>query len=106
MTKLTTLITDTMDLMAGFDIDTQENKKETLQAVINHLGSYPKPRQKGDTAEPHPNILGAYLCVSNVRNACKLAQIGVYSLDTVTLHIDENLISALNLILNFRNYSN
>ncbi len=93
------LITDAMDIMAGFDIDTPQNQRETLQTVINHLSEYPKASKKGATEEPHPNIVGAYLCVSNVRNACKLGLIGVYGLDTITLHIAENLTTALNLIL-------
>lgn len=95
-----------MDLMAGFSIDTPTSQQETLNIVIDHLGSYPKPRQKGDTAKPHPNILGAYLHISNVRNACKLGVLGAYSLSKVDFMVNENLINALNLILNFRNYSN
>lgn len=99
MTNLSALITETMDLMAGFEIDTPTNQNETLRAVIEHLGSYPKPRQKGDTTEPKPNVLSVYLCVSNVRNACKLGMLGVWGLDTVNLHIDNNLTTALNLVL-------
>ncbi len=96
------LIMEAMDLMAGFDIDTEANQRETLDMVINHFSNYPKPRKKGDAEEPHPNILGAYLCVSNVRNACKLGLINICRLEDVKARIDNNLMLALDLLLSVK----
>lgn len=96
------IIEEVFDLLAGFDVDKPQNQRETIQTVINHLGSYPKATPKHSKIEPHPNILGAYLCISNVRNACKLALLGVYSIDTLTLKVDEELITALNLLLSLK----
>lgn len=70
--------------------------------VIDLLGSYPKPRQKGDEIEPQPTTLGSYLFVSNARNAVKLgllkyhteAQagiIGIYNLRDALKLIDSEI---------------
>ncbi len=99
LNKLSTLITETMDLMAGFEIDTPKGQGETLQLIINHLGSYPKPRQKGATIAPPNYIIGAYLCISNVRNACKLRLLEIYTKPQTIIVINSNLISALSLII-------
>lgn len=50
-----------------------QEQLELTQSIIDALGDYPRPKEKGDNAETAPNILGAYLCISTARNTLKLA---------------------------------
>lgn len=95
----TKIVTDAMDLIAGFKLLTNQEKTEVLQNIINALGSYSKPRQKGDPKEPKNNVLGAYLCISNVRNACKLCLLNIWSYQTAKQVINYNLEGALSELM-------
>jgi len=94
----TQIVTDAMDLMAGFEKLANTEKPEQLQCVIDTLGSYPKPQKKTDIARCSNENLGAYLCVSNVRNTCKLSEIGLHSYTIVLNTIHFNLELALSLL--------
>ncbi len=96
------LVQSVMDELATFEHDTPQGKADTLQLIIDTLGSYPKPTQKGDTTEPHPNIKGAYFCMANVRNACRLGLLGVYDDTDTMITIDRNNVQALNLLFAIR----
>lgn len=88
-----------MDEVATLQHETQQDKTDTFNLIIDTLGGYPKPRQKGDVVEPHTNVLGAYLCVSNVRNACRLYLLGVNNYNTTIQTIEQNNEIALGLLL-------
>ena len=72
---------------------------EWSQNMVNTLRNYPKPYKKGEHLKSfeNPILLGAYLYTSNVRNACKLIQLGHISSIAV---IKENIIKALNILIN------
>lgn len=93
-------ITECMDLLAGFDLlDTEVQYKELFAHVTDSLGNYPKPQLKGSTKEPTNEVLGAYLCISNVRNALKLAKLGVVTYQTGYGIASLNAELALSLLL-------
>ncbi|AIQ00316.1 hypothetical protein ACQ1Q1_00050 [Ornithobacterium rhinotracheale] len=94
----TEIIKRCFDEMAGFGTLNESEQMHTLQSVVNTLGSYPKPRQKGDEVEPSPEDLGAFLSASNVRNACKLAMLRVWRTSTAENIINTNLEIALTLL--------
>ncbi len=88
-----------LDLLAGFEYLKPNEQKQTLLSVIDALGGYPKPTQKGDT-EPKPvKDLGAYLFVSNSRNACKLGDLDYIDLPTAYKLVSINLETALSLLI-------
>lgn len=60
---------------------------EFFQQIIDKLGSYPKPSDKGDTHKVPANVMCAYLYTSNARNSCKLAQLKVFASYTVAFDI-------------------
>ena len=91
-------ITDCLDLLAGFEHMEHTEQKHTFLLVIDTLGSYPKPMKKGDSDPVKPYDLGAYLLVSNVRNACKLVGLGLLKPTTAHAFICDNLESALTLL--------
>lgn len=91
-------ITDCLDLLAGFDLLPQTEQKQVFQNVIDTLCGYPKPRKKGATTEPSPEILGAYLSVSNTRNTCKLGLLDIAPKNKALNVISENLELALTLL--------
>lgn len=63
------------DLAAAPHLENQQAHYELAQSIIDTLGSYPKPREKGNHAEPPREELAAYLYVSTARNKLKLAQL-------------------------------
>ncbi len=91
-------ITDGMDLLSTWEMQTNTERKDTLSAIIDTLGGYPKPRKSKQDPEPHPKILGAYLCLSVVRNACKLALLDVWDMEYSYIIIATNLENALSLL--------
>lgn len=94
-----TIITDCMDLLAGFEHLPVDDQAQTLDAVIDTLGNYPKPQHKGDTDHADKTALGAYLFVSNVRNACKLGLLGLWSTATARNVAQSNLVFTLDLLM-------
>ncbi|MCD8428444.1 hypothetical protein [Tenacibaculum finnmarkense] len=99
------VIQSVMDETATFNYHTKELKKAVVQQIINALGSYKKPCKKGSSVIPHPNLLGAYLCVSNVRNACKLCLIGVNNYTETLQIIQLNNEIAISLLYAIKNTS-
>ena len=95
----TVIITDAMDLMAGFEFMPEADKTATLKTIIDKLGSYPKPYKKNDNKTFSVNLLGAYLCVSNARNSCKLALLGLQNITNAYHLISYNLELALSLAM-------
>lgn len=91
-------ITDCLDLMAGFELQERTEQKQTLLLVIDTLCGYPKPQHKTDVLPSTAESLGAYLFVSNVRNTCKLGELGYLNLNIVHNIIIENLANALSLL--------
>lgn len=102
--KQTSIITDCLDQLAVVPyLDTLDEQNALCQHIIDTLSDYPKPRHKGEhLTKPEPiEELGAYLYVSNARNACKLAKLGYHTSITVGLDIvKEELISALSIVTN------
>ncbi len=99
-TKKQSIITDCMDILSKWDLPFPAiERHQILNEIIDTLGSYPKPRKSKQYPEPHQNILGAYLCISTVRNACKLALIKVWSEKKAEKVIRENLETALSLLI-------
>lgn len=94
-----TIIMGCIDIMAGFEHTPEPQRPEILQTVIDTLSVYPKPSKKGDTVEPPAQFVGAYLCASNVRNACKLALFKVWDIPTAVRTINTNLETALTLLI-------
>lgn len=92
-------ITDCMDVLSLWETSTRPERVEILQTVINTVGGYPKPRHKGETIEPTPETLGAYLCISNVRNYSKLGALGVLDIETAYIMICRHLETALTLLI-------
>jgi hypothetical protein len=72
----TTIITTSLDLLAGFDFLLLKEQMHVLLSVVDTLGSYTKPTKKRETTPIATQKLNAYLFVSNVRNACKLGVTG------------------------------
>lgn len=91
-------ITDCIDLLAGFELLNQAEQKQTFLLVIDTLCGYPKPQKKGDILPSTDENLGAYLFVSNVRNACKLSESEHLNPNTAYSIIVENLVNALSLL--------
>lgn len=71
-----TIITTSLDLLAGFDFLLFKEQIHVLLSVIDTLGSYTKPTKKRDATPIVIQKLNAYLFISNVRNACKLGVTG------------------------------
>ncbi|MFA7444539.1 MAG: hypothetical protein WCY89_01200 [Flavobacteriaceae bacterium] len=92
------IIKDCMDLMGGFELLQTFKRKPVLLTVIDTLGSYPKPQRKGDTVRASDKDLGAYLSVSNVRNACKLADLDFIGMPHALSLIRYNLEQALTIL--------
>lgn len=92
------IVQDCMDLIGGFELLQPFERKPVLLAVIDTLGSYPKPQKKGDTVRTSDKDLGAYLLVSNVRNACKLADIDFIGMPHALSLIRYNLEQALTIL--------
>lgn len=92
------IVTDAMDLLAGFDVLPIDEQKITLSCVVDRLGDYPIPYKKSNEAPENVNDLGAFLFVRNVRNACKLAMLDHIPTEQAN-HISEvNLMLALTLL--------
>lgn len=93
-------IKDALDLLGGFEqMATIEEKKQTLLTVIDTLGGYPKPTKKHTTEPTTAHELGAYLFVSNCRNACKLGELECIAMETAHRIAVVNLGNALGLLL-------
>ncbi len=98
--KCVNIVTECMDILCLFPtLSSPTEQKALFFQCIDAMGSYPKPSKKGDGFEPKGETLGAYLCISNVRNVLKLGLLGVMnytnSYDIATL----NLELALSLLL-------
>jgi len=92
-------IQDSLDLMAGFELTGLHEQKQTLLTVIDTLCGYPKPKKKYDPNPTPVKDLGAYLFVSNSRNACKLGELGFIDINTAQKLVNINLETALSLLL-------
>lgn len=95
----TEIIKNAFDVLAGFEVMSTAEKLTAFDTVINTLGSYPKPQQKGGEIRAETSIIGAYLCVSNVRNTCKLSVFGYEAPETAHNTVLQNLETALTLLL-------
>lgn len=91
-------IIDCIDLFAGFELLEPHEKKEIYLLVIDTLCGYPKPTKKGFKTLENKKDLGAYLFVSNTRNACKLGNIGLYNSVQAYSIAMQNLSNALTLL--------
>ncbi|AMA50440.1 MULTISPECIES: hypothetical protein [Flavobacterium] len=96
--SLTLKITDSLDLLAGFQFLSTKEQKEAFVLVVDCLCGYPKPTKKECPAPAPAHLLGAYLYVSNARNACKLASLGYTDNITASYLITANLENALTLL--------
>lgn len=76
-----------------------EPTAKNLEKATDILGSYPKPSVKGKQNQPTPAEIGAYLHVSNARNALKLGVLGYYTAKQAYTAGVENLESASKLII-------
>ena len=94
-----TIITNCIDLLAGFDCLQVDEQISVFNSIIDELGSYQKPQRKSNAVEPNKELLGAYLFVSNVRNACKLGALGLWNYSTAYGVAYSNLIFALDLLI-------
>lgn len=72
----TEIITNCLDLLAGFELLAPTEQTGVFLTIIDTLGSYTKPTKKRDNTPIITQKLNAYLFVSNVRNACKLGVTG------------------------------
>lgn len=95
----TQIITDCLDLLAGFENLNPKEQKECFEQTIDTLGSYPKPQKKNDTERAKSYQIASYLFVSNVRNACKLSCLGYIKLNIGYSTIQYNLESALSILI-------
>ena len=92
------IITDCLDLLAGFQYLEPYEKKECFQQIIDVLGSYPKPQKKTDLEAAKPYEVATYLFVSNIRNACKLSILEFISNSTCIEIIQVNCECALSVL--------
>lgn len=88
-----------MDLLAGFEHLPMIEQKTVFKSVIDVLSNYPKPQHKAVLTQVNKATLGVYLFVSNVRNACKLGSLGLWSNETACNVAQSNLIFALDLLM-------
>jgi|SRR5690606_7119143 len=95
----TAIIRDCFDLLAGFEQLNRAEQTDVFNAVIDTLGSYPKPMRKTSTRPATSAQIGCYLCVSNVRNACKLATFGQIGNQTALQIVQDNLEKAYSLLV-------
>lgn len=54
---------------------------DLAQTLIDTLGSYPRPHEKGSDTPVNNDLLGAYLYASTARNTLKLSQLGFIPFD-------------------------
>ncbi len=97
--KKTRIITDCLDLLAGFEYLKFNEQKDCFQQIVDTLGSYPKPQKKTDTERAKPHEIACYLFVSNVRNACKLSTLGCVSINVGFDIVQDNCELALSLLV-------
>lgn len=95
----TVILTDCFDLLAGYEYLSELEKINVLRYIIDVLGSYPKPQKKNAVRPATSSQIGTYLFVSNVRNACKLAEFGFIDTSTAYTIIQNNLEQAFSLIV-------
>jgi len=93
------IITNCLDLLAGFEHLTNNEKKDCLNNVIDTLGSYPKPQKKTDVQRAKAYKIASYLFVSTARNYCKLSILNFIKLDIGINIIQHNLESALSILI-------
>ena len=96
----TEIITNCLDLLAGFELLAPTQQTGVFLSIIDKLGSYPKPQKKYDTIRAKDSLISAYLFVSNVRNACKLGELGAITPIQANQTILGNLENALTELLN------
>ncbi|AND63618.1 hypothetical protein AX766_03950 [Flavobacterium covae] len=91
-------IIDAIDVLAGYEIQETPERIQTLLTVVDVVCGYPKPTKKGSTITTANYLIGAYLHVSNARNACRLGAMGF--IDTLTAYkiASSNLENALTLL--------
>ncbi|MCB4807134.1 hypothetical protein LG651_02645 [Tamlana sp. 62-3] len=92
------IVKNCMDSLAGFDLCEWREQKQTLISVIDVLRNYPKPHTKKEICTNTKN-LGAYLFISNSRNACKLCINGFIGSCEAYQLVSKNLESALSLLI-------
>jgi len=95
----TQIITDCLDLLAGFENLNPKEQKECFEQTIDTLGSYPKPQKKNDIVIAKSYEIACYLFVSNVRNACKLSSLGFIKITLGFSTIQQNLENALSILV-------
>ncbi|MEJ8606539.1 hypothetical protein JSO56_06345 [Riemerella anatipestifer] len=93
------ILTECIDLIAVVDYLPEDEHAKVYSEIIETLGTYPKPQEKGNPEAPTPEILGAYLCASSVRNACKLTLLGYLDNRTAKTTITDYLTNALTLLI-------
>ena len=95
----TEIITNCLDLLAGFELLDPTQQTGIFVTIIDTLGSYPKPQKKHDNVRAKDNLISVYLFVSNVRNACKLGEFGAITPIQANQTILANLENALTELL-------
>lgn len=93
------IIIDCFDLLAGFELMHPIEQIAIFNAIIDTLGSYPKPMSKTLNRPATSAQIGSYLFVSNARNACKLADFGYIDINTAFQIIQNNLENAFSLLV-------
>lgn len=86
------------DLAATPYLEDQHANYELAQSIIDTLGNYPKPHEKGNHTEPPRAELAAYLYVSTARNKLKLAQLECVPYDLAFVSAYSCFESALSLL--------
>ncbi len=75
--KQTALLMDCLDqLTEQHFLAIHRERHDLAQNIIDTLGSYPRPREKGSDTPASREVLAAYLYASTARNTLKLAQLG------------------------------
>lgn len=78
----TAILTECLDHLATVPcLAIYRERYDLAQTLIDTLGSYPRPREKGSDTPVSNDLLGAYLYASTARNTLKLSQLGFIPFD-------------------------